>query len=55
MEGMTFVIDENSPDTIIFEVTNTGDIAVIALAAVAVLSVVGIVFVILRNRKNSRK
>ena len=53
MEGMTFVIDENSPDTIIFEVTNTGDIAVIALAAVAVLSVVGIVFVVLKNRKKA--
>ena len=54
MNGMTFVIDENSPETIIFEVTNTGDIAVIALAAVAVLSIIGIVFVIIRNKK-SRK
>ena len=55
MNGMTFVIDENSPDTIIFEVTNTGDIAVIALAAVAVLSVAGIVFVIAKNRKKASK
>ena len=55
MNGLTFVIDENSPDTIIFEVTNTGDIAVIALAAVAVLSVVGIVFVIAKNRKKASK
>ena len=55
MEGMTFEISDKSPDTIIFEVTNTGDIAVFALAAVAVLSVVGIIFVITKNRRKSTK
>ena len=52
---MTFEISDKSPDTIIFEVTNTGDIAVFALAAVAVLSVVGIIFVITKNRRKSTK
>ena len=51
MNGMTFVIDENSPDTIIFEVTNTGDIAVYALSAMAVISVIGIAYVIVKNKK----
>ena len=51
MNGMTFVIDENSPDTIIFEVTNTGDIAVYALSAIAVISVIGIAYVIIKNKK----
>ena len=55
MEGLIFKIGSESPDTIIFEVTNTGDIAVIALAAVAVLSIVGIVFVIAKNRKKASK
>ena len=51
LTGYTFTIDNNSPETIIFEVTNTGDIAVIAIASVAVICVVGIVVVIIRNKK----
>ena len=54
MTGYVFTIDENSPDTVIFEVTNTGDIAVIAIASVAVICAIGIVFVIVRNKKNSK-
>ncbi len=53
LTGYTFTIDNNSPETIIFEVTNTGDIAVIAIASVAVICAVGIVFVIRRNRKQA--
>ena len=52
--GLTFTIDENSPDTVIFEVTNTGDIAVIAIACVAVVCIIGIVFVIVRKKKESK-
>ena len=53
LTGYTFTIDNNSPETIIFEVTNTGDIAVIAIASVAVICAVGIVFVLKRNRKQA--
>ena len=53
LTGLVFTIDNNSPETIIFEVTNTGDIAVIAIASVAVICAVGIVFVIRRNRKQA--
>ena len=53
LTGYTFTIDNNSPETIIFEVTNTGDIAVIAIASVAVICAVGIVFVIRRNKKQA--
>ena len=52
--GLTFTIDENSPDTVIFEVTNTGDIAVIAIVCVAVVCIIGIVFVIVRKKKESK-
>ena len=52
--GLTFTIDENSPDTVIFEVTNTGDIAVIAIVCVAVVCIIGIVFVIVKKRKESK-
>ena len=52
--GLTFTIDENSPDTVIFEVTNTGDIAVIAIACVAVVCIIGIVFVIVKKKKESK-
>ncbi len=51
LTGYTFTLDENSPELTIFEVTNTGDIAVIALSCIAVVSVLGIVFVILKNKK----
>ena len=54
MEGYEFTIDDNTPDTLIFEVTNTGDIAVIAIVSVALVSMAGIIFVVIRNRK-SRK
>ena len=50
MEGMTFVIDENSPETVIFEVTNTGDIAVYALTAMALVSMLGIAYVVRKNK-----
>ena len=53
LTGYTFTIDNNSPETIIFEVTNTGDIAVIAIASVAVICALGIVFVIRKNKKQA--
>ncbi len=53
--GLVFTVDENTGDTLIFEVTNTGDIAVIALVCVAVVSVIGIVYVILKNRKKNKE
>ena len=54
MENYVFTIDENSSDDIIFEVTNTGDIAVYALVAVAIVCILGIVFVIVRNKKRQK-
>ena len=51
MEGYVFTIDKDSADRIDFIITNTGDIAVIAIAVVAVVCVLGIVFVIVRNKK----
>ena len=51
MEGYEFTINDETPDTLIFEVTNTGDIAVVAIAVVAVVCIAGIVFVVLRNKK----
>ena len=50
--GLEFTVDENSGDTLIFEVTNTGDIAVVAIVGIAALSIVGIVFVIKRKKVN---
>lgn len=55
MDGYEFTIDDNTPDTLIFEVTNTGDIAVIAIVAVALVCVAGIVFVVIRNKKANTK
>ena len=54
MEGYEFTINDETPDTLIFEVTNTGDIAVVAIAVVAVVCIAGIVFVMIRhkNQKN---
>ena len=37
--GLEFTVDKNSPDTIIFEVTNTGDIAVVALVIVVIVCI----------------
>ena len=54
MTGYVFTIDENSPETVIFEVTNTGDIAVIAIASVALICAVGIVFALRKNIKTSK-
>ena len=51
LTGLVFTIDNNSPETIIFEVTNTGDIAVMVVSAVAVVSVCGIAFVMIRNKR----
>lgn len=51
MDGYEFTIDDETPDTLIFEVTNTGDIAIVVLASIAVVSVIGIVYVVLRNKK----
>ena len=48
----TFTIGDDSKE-VIFEVTNTGDIAVIALSIVAVVSVAGIVYVALKNKKKN--
>ncbi len=43
LTGYEFTIDNNSPETIIFEVTNTGDVQVIVLSAVTMLSIFGII------------
>ena len=51
LTGLVFTIDNNSPETIIFEVTNTGDIAVMMVSAIAVVSVCGIAFVMIRNKR----
>ena len=51
MDGYEFTIDDETPDTLIFEVTNTGDIAVVVLASIAAVSVIGIVYVVLKNKK----
>ena len=51
MEGYEFTINDETPDTLIFEVTNTGDIAVIVVTCIAVVSIVGIVFVVLKNKR----
>ena len=44
LTGLVFTVDNNSPETIIFEVTNTGDIAVVALIGISVLCAFGIVY-----------
>ena len=46
--GAEFAI--STPETI-FEIVNTGDIAVVALSMIALASVLGIAFVIIKNRK----
>ena len=51
LTGLVFTIDNNSPETIIFEVTNTGDIAVVALVAVSIACIAGIVFISRKNKK----
>ena len=51
LTGYTFTISKDSPELTIFEVTNTGDIAVIAISAVFILSAIGIIATILK-RKN---
>ena len=51
MENYVFTIDENSSEDIIFEVTNTGDIAVYALSIVALVSILGIIYVAVKNKK----
>jgi len=53
MEGYVFTIDENSPDRIDFIVTNTGDIAVIAISSILLISIVGIVYT-LRKKYNEQ-
>ena len=50
--GLEFTVDERSEDILIFEVTNTGDIAILAIVSIAALSIVGIVFVIKRKKVN---
>ena len=49
--GLEFTVDENSPDIIVFEVTNTGDIAVYVLVTIAILSTLGITFVLVKNKR----
>ena len=51
LTGLVFTIDNNSPETIIFEVTNTGDIAVVAFVAVSIACIAGIVFISRKNKK----
>ena len=55
MEGYEFTINDETPDTLIFEVTNTGDIAVVAIVVVAVVCIAGIVFVIIRHKNQKNK
>ena len=50
--GLEFTLDENTGDTLIFEVTNTGDIAVYALSAILVVSVLGIAYIVKRKVRN---
>ena len=52
--GLEFTVDKNSPDTIIFEVTNTGDIAVVALVIVVIVCIAGILFVIIKKKKDKQ-
>lgn len=49
LTGYTFTINNDSPETIIFEVTNTGDIQVIVLSVVAIISVLGIIITLKRK------
>jgi len=49
LTGYEFTIDNNSPETIIFEVTNTGDIQVIVLSIVSIISLIGIA-IIMKNK-----
>ena len=49
--GYTFTIDEKSGDTVIYEVTNTGDIAVYAMVGILGISLLGIMHVISKRRK----
>ncbi|MBO5476712.1 MAG: hypothetical protein J6A15_03040, partial [Clostridia bacterium] len=49
--GYTFTIDENSGDTVIYEVTNTGDIAIYAMVGILGVSILGIMHVISKKRK----
>ncbi|MGN1013204.1 MAG: collagen binding domain-containing protein, partial [Clostridia bacterium] len=51
LTGLVFTINNDSPETIIFEVTNTGDIAVVAIVCISLVCIAGIVFVIMKNRK----
>lgn len=51
MLGYVFTISKNSPETVIFEVTNTGDIAVYAISALALASVLGIAYVATKKVK----
>ena len=51
--GLEFTVDERSGDTLIFEVTNTGDIAVIATVSIAIVSIVGIIITLKRKKANS--
>ena len=54
LTGLVFTINNDSPETIIFEVTNTGDIAVVAIACLSLICVVGIVSVLKKNIKMSK-
>ena len=52
--GLEFTVDERSGDILIFEVTNTGDIAIVVLTCIAIISLAGITFVIARIRKQKQ-
>ena len=49
--GLEFTVDERSGNTLIFEVTNTGDIALVAVVSIAIMSIVGIIYVIKKKKK----
>ena len=51
MTGLTFEANDKTKEGIVFEVTNTGDIAVMAMASILILSVVGITTTILKKKK----
>ena len=52
--GLEFTVDERSGDTLIFEVTNTGDIALVATVCIALISILGITYVVIKNKKQKQ-
>ena len=47
------VFDVKSPETI-FEIVNTGDIALVATVYIALISILGITYIVIRNKKQKQ-